>query len=259
MSQFAKSQSTYNRTNSSRHVAVRLVGNTNEQQARRPAVRQQRPNRRDRPSKLDFSAFLKAPTRVPKRDSEGFTTVKPTRRPRHRAQSPFLPNVKVNNANSFAALACDDSPSPTKQIALPKVVKPKAPTGVWGTKSAVVLENKPMKPHVAFANDSDTLMKPAAAETREYEKDSAPTEFVQMPDEEEYLKLKRSKSAWRPKSVPREEATTECARVFFDSDPMPTYIGAWADALEMEESDSEDDGIIDEDNMGRPVTDNSAW
>ncbi len=241
-------------------VKVTLVGGS--RRPKRPNRQQQHPSRYQRPNRTqqtsrNLGAFLKAPTKVAERDSEGFLKVTLKRRPqRHRAQSP-LPKVK--NTNSFAALDRDDSPSPTKQVALPKVVKPKAPTGVWGAKSAVVLEDKPMKPRVSFANDSTSLMKPTAAETREYEKGSAPTEFVQMPDEEEYLKLKRSKSAWRPKSVPREEATTECARVFFDSDPMPTYIGAWADALEMEESDSEDDGIIDEDNMGRPVTDNSAW
>ena len=46
-------------------------------------------------------------------------------------------------------------------------------------------------------------MKPTAVETREYEKDSVTTAFVKYPAEEEYLKLKRSKSAWRPKSVPQ--------------------------------------------------------
>ena len=38
----------------------------------------------------------------------------------------------------------------------------------------------------------------------------------------------------------------------FNQEPVPTYIGSWADAVD---SDSEDET----DDFGRPTTDNSAW
>ena len=253
MSQFAKSSSSRPSSNG-RRITIRLGGKQN----RRP----QRP----RPSAVNFGAFLKAPV-----DSEGFATVKSRKPRRHRAQSPLVPKEKrTNSANSFAALDRDDSPSPTHNIALPKVVKPKAPTGAWGAKSAKVIVDAPMKPRVSFANDSDTLMKPTAAETREYEKGSATTEFVEYPKEDEYLKLKRSKSAWRPKSVPqvKEECHEDVydARVslnraayeVFNQCPVPSYIGSWADAVDSD-SEDEDEIVLTTDSLGRPMTDNSAW
>ena len=105
-------------------------------------------------------------------------------------------------------------------------------------------------------------MKPTAVETREYEKGSVTTAFVKYPAEEEYLKLKRSKGAWRPKSVPQVKEDVYDARVklnraayeVFNQVPVPSYIGSWADALD---SDSEDDAELD--SIGRPMMDNSAW
>ena len=168
----------------------------------------------------------------------------------------------------------DDSPSPTHNIALPKVVKPKAPTGAWGAKSAKVIVDAPMKPRVSFANDSDNLMKPMAAETRDYYIGSATTEFVEYPKEDEYLKLKRSKSAWCPRSIAKAhlEVKEEChedvydARVslnraayeVFNQEPVPSYIGSWADALDSD-SEEEDEIVLTTDSLGRPMTDNSAW
>ena len=253
MSQFAKSSSRRPSSNG-RRITIRLGGKQN----RRP----QRP----RPSAVNFGAFLKAPV-----DSEGFATVKSRKPKRNRAQSPLVPKEKkTNSANSFAALDRDDRPSPTHNIALPKVVKPKAPTGAWGAKSSKVVADAPMKPRVSFANDSDTLMKPTAAETREYEKGSATTEFVEYPKEDEYLKLKRSKSAWRPKSVPqvKEEchedvydmrvSLNRAAYEVFNQEPVPSYIGSWADACDTD-SEDEDDIVLTTDSLGRPMTDNSAW
>ena len=238
-------------------VKVSLVGGKRQNRPNR----QRNNRRRPQPSNRSLGAFLNAP----KVDSEGFTSVKARRpRQRNRAQSPLAPKRNYN-ANSFAAL--DRSPSPpTRQVEGPKVVKAKALTGAWGAKSANVVADKPMKPRVSFANDSDTLMKPTAAETREYEKGSAPGEFIEYPAEEEYLKLKRSKSAWRPKSVPqvKEECQEDVydARVslnraayeVFNQEPVPSYIGSWADACD---SDSDDDEELD--TLGRPMTDNSAW
>ena len=231
--------------------------------------------RRPRPTGqqgYSIGAFLKASQKVaptkPRVDSDGFVMV--TKRPRNHRQSPLSRRPKRNTkcVNAFAVLAT--SPTTKKTIAGPAIVKPVAPKGVWG---------KGPKKKVSFANDSKTLMKPTPVETREYHLGSATTAFVKYPAEEEYLKLKRSKGAWRPKSVPqvKEEPKgampgtkaildTLCqedvydARVklnraayeVFNQEPVPSYIGSWADAVD---SDSEDET----DDFGRPTTDNSAW
>ena len=217
--------------------------------------------RRSRPTGQQgytIGAFLKASQKVaptkPCVDSNGFVTV--IKRNRSRRQSPLSRRVMVKpsssrTTNAFAVLAT----SPPTTIAGPAVVKPVAPKGVWG---------KGPKKKVSFANDSETLMKPTAVETREYEKGSVTTAFVKYPAEEEYLKLKRSKGAWRPKSVPqvKEECQKDvydervklnrAAYEVFNQVMVPTYIGSWADACD---SDSEDET----DDFGRPTTDNSAW
>ena len=188
-----------------------------------------------------IGAFLKASQKVvptkPRVDSDGFVMV--TKRPRNHRQSPLSRRPKRNTrcVNAFAVLAT----SPPKTIEGPAFVQPKAPKGVWG---------KGPKKKVSFANDSKTLMKPTAVETREYEKGSETTAFVKYPAEEEYLKLKRSKSAWRPKSVSqvKEEVKVKDMKHLL----TPTYIGSWADSVD---SDSENET----DDFGRPTTDNSAW
>ena len=266
MSQFAtKTQSRRQSGNKGPRVAIRLAGNTTGNSTRLP---QRHYRRRPQQTTRNLGAFLKAPSNV---DSEGFATVKRKKPRRHRAQSPLVPKGQVNNANSFAALDRDDSPSPILNVALPKVVKVKAPMGAWGAKSAKVIVDAPMKPRVSFANDSNNLMKPTAVETREYEKGSAPTEFVEYPEEEEYLKLKRNKSAWRPKSVPqvKEECHEDVydARVslnrgayeVFNQVPVPTYIGSWADACDNDSDSENEEEIVLTDSLGRPMTDNSAW
>jgi hypothetical protein len=137
---------------------------------------------------------------------------------------------------------------------------PKKVTGSWNKASKEIMTDKPMsKPRVSFANDSDSIMKPTAAETREYRTDSPPNEFVKYPAEDEYLKRKCSKGAWRPKSVTQlkdGEAVVKKALVAIKS--MPTYIGSWADAAESDdESDDEDEIVLD--HNGHPTSDNSAW
>jgi hypothetical protein len=106
-------------------------------------------------------------------------------------------------------------------------------------------------------------MKPTPVETREYEKGSATTSFVKYPAEEEYLKLKRSKGAWRPKSVSQVKEEPKSAmpgtQAILDmlcQEPTPFYIGSWADAVD---SDSDSDSEDETDDFGRPTTDNSAW
>lgn len=234
-------------------VKVTLVGGNKRQQ--RPNRPQQRSNkRRPRQSRRNLGAFLKAP----KVDSEGFTSVNGRKPRRNRAQSPLV-NKRSYNVNHFAVLERSPSP-PTRQVEGPKVVKTKAPIGAWGAKSAKVVADKPMKPRVSFANDSNNLMKPTAAETREYEKGSAPGEFIEYPDEEEYLKLKRSKSAWRPKSADKIKEDAEKAMAILSAQPkMPSYIGAWADALDSDSEDEDDEVVLSVDSQGRPATDNSAW
>ncbi len=243
MSQFAKSSSRRH-SNKERRITVRLGG------------KQNRSPQRPRPSATNFGAFIKAPV-----DREGFAMVKSRKPRRHRAQSPLVPKKRMtNSANSFAALDRDDSPSPTHNLALPKVVKSKAPIGAWGAKSAKVLADAPMKSRVSFANDSDNLIKPTAVETREYEKGSATTEFVEYPKDDEYLKLKRSKSAWRPKSVDKIKEDAEKAMAILNAQPKtPTYIGSWADACDSDSEDEEDEIVLSVDSLGRPTTDNSAW
>ena len=232
-------------------VKVTLVGGKRQQ---RPNRQQRNNRRRPRQTTRNLGAFLKAP----KVDSEGFTSVKGRRPRRNRAQSPLVAK-RSYNVNHFAAL--DRSPSPpTRQVEGPKVVKAKAPTGAWGAKSAKVVADKPMKPRVSFANDSTNLMKPTAAETREYEKGSASNEFIEYPDEEQYLKLKRSKSAWRSKSADKIKEDAEKAMAILKAQPKaPSYIGAWADAVDSDSDDDEEDQILLTDSIGRPTTDNSAW
>ena len=207
-----------------------------------------------------IGAFLKASQKVtptkPRPDSDGFVTV--TKRNRSR-KSPLSRRVTVKPSssratNAFAVLAT--SPPTEKTIVGPTIVKPKAPRGVWG---------KGPKKKVSFANDSITLMKPTPVETREYEKGSATTSFVKYPAEEEYLKLKRSKGAWRPKSVSQVKEEPKSAmpgtQAILDmlcQEPTPSYIGSWADAVDSD-SDSDSDSEDETDDFGRPTTDNSAW
>ena len=249
MSTFASRQS----NNNGRRITVRLGGKQGAQPKRPQRFNKRRPQKINR----NLGAFLKAPV-----DRDGFTTVKTRRHRRNRVQSPLVPSKKVVATNSFAVLDRDDSPSPTKQIALPKIVKPKAAMGAWAKKSANVVVEKPIKPRVSFANDSENLMKPTAVETRQFEKDSASNEFIKYPAEEEYLKLKRSKSAWRPKSVPqiKEEKVVEDAKKTLAAiAAIPTYIGSWADACDSDSEDEEDEVVLTVDSLGRPTTDNSAW
>ena len=108
---------------------------------------------------------------------------------------------------------------------------------------------------VSFKGDNvDTLMKPPC-ETKVFDA-AAPASSVSSdedtqvyPDEEEYIRKKRSKTAWKPKF----KMTTH-------NDILKTVVNeikkkSWADMADDEDSDDEDDF----DQFGRPTTDNSAW
>ncbi len=107
---------------------------------------------------------------------------------------------------------------------------------------------------VSFKGDNvDTLMKPPC-ETKIFDA-AAPASSVSSdedtqvyPDEEEYIRKKRSKTAWKPKF-----------RMTTHNDILKTVVNevkkkSWADMAD-DDSDDEDDF----DQFGRPTTDNSAW
>ncbi len=109
---------------------------------------------------------------------------------------------------------------------------------------------------VSFKGDNvDTLMKPPC-ETKVFDP-AAPASSVSSdedtqvyPDEEEYIRKKRSKTAWKPKF----QMTAHELKKKLDGEKKVKK-KSWADMCD-DESDDEDD---DFDQFGRPTTDNSAW
>jgi hypothetical protein len=208
--------------------------------------RNPRRNRYRKPSNNTIGAFVKAKTQVaPTRvDKDGFTKVNGRKPRRVRIMVNIQTPVHKQSSNPYDVLAT--SPPKKKTFALPAINKtPVKLNGAWARK-------------VSFKNDSDSLMKPTPAETREYEKGSATDKFVSYPKEDDYLKLKRSKSAWCGKSrVSKSKEDAAKALAILQAQPkMPSYIGAWADAID---SDSDDEDEVVFDSQGRPSTDNSAW
>ena len=108
---------------------------------------------------------------------------------------------------------------------------------------------------VSFKGDNvDTLMKPPC-ETKVFDA-AAPASSVSSdedtqvyPDEDEYIRKKRSKTAWKPKF----QMTPDELKKKLDGQKKVKK-KSWADICD-EESDDEDDF----DQFGRPTTDNSAW
>lgn len=108
---------------------------------------------------------------------------------------------------------------------------------------------------VSFKGDNvDTLMKPPC-ETKVFDA-AAPASSVSSdedtqvyPDEEEYIRKKRSKTAWKPKF----QMTAHELQKKLDGEKKVEK-KSWADMCD-DESDDEDDF----DQFGRPTTDNSAW
>lgn len=216
-------------------------------------------NRRNtRRNTMQLSAFIKADEKQV--DSESFVTVR--RNNKRRPKKTFMNKVRVNptvNHNRFTALD-NQSEKIIVNVDIPKVVKPKAPMGAWG--------KKPVK-KVTFAKDNvDTLMKPGATMVKVFNKDDSPktiSEKVQKyPDEEEYLKLKRSKNAWKPKvrTTPTSVTITNdwALKKLIEAQKKAPIIN-WADAVsssDEEDSDDEEEEIL-LDSHGRPQSDNSAW
>ena len=198
-----------------------------------------------KPSTNTIGAFLRAnntevaPART---ENDGFTTVKRRKPRRARVMtSKRVATLRKQSSNPYDVLAT--SPPKKRTVVLPTINStPIKLKGAWAKK-------------VSFKNDSETLMKPTPVETREYEKGSATDKFVSYPKEDEYLKLKRSKSAWRPKSVPQVKEEPKSVGSF---EPGPCYFGRRPYAVDSD-SDAEDDDEIVLDSMGRPTTDNSAW
>ena len=180
-------------------------------------------------------------------------------RPKKTFMTKVTPSNHTYNLNRFTALDNQDD-TPVLKVNIPKVVKPKAPIGVWGG-------NKPKK--VSFAQDNaNTLMKPTATQVKEFNKDDAPNtinaKVDKYPEEDEYLKLKRSNNAWKPKK--RETTSTEvevaknALKKLIDEQKKTPMIN-WADCCSSdEESDEEEeDEEIVLDQFGRPLKDNSSW
>ena len=109
---------------------------------------------------------------------------------------------------------------------------------------------------VSFKGDNvDTLMKPPC-ETKVFDT-AAPASSVSSdedtqvyPDEEEYIRKKRSKTAWKPKF----QMTAHELQKKLDGEKKVEK-KSWADMCDDESDDEEDDF----DQFGRPTTDNSAW
>jgi hypothetical protein len=118
-------------------------------------------------------------------------------------------------------------------------------------------EDDDFKPprRVSFWGDNpETIMKPPC-ETKVYHKEDPPSaissdeECQVLPDEVEYLKRKRTKTAWKPKF----QMTAHEQQKNLDAEKKVKK-KSWADMCD-DESDDEDDF----DQFGRPTTDNSAW
>jgi hypothetical protein len=130
--------------------------------------------------------------------------------------------LKKQSQNSYAVL--EESDAAVKYIALPKVVKVEEPLkGAWANK----LADKPVA-------ELKVVKEPTCA-MQEAEPEKCHEDVYDM-----------------------RVALNRRAYEVFNQEPVPSYIGSWADAC-----DSDSDGEIEEeivfDSMGRPSTDNSAW
>ena len=131
-----------------------------------------------------------------------------------------MPTVKRNDSsNPFAALSEQDD-TPRKVVALPKVVKSKAAAGSWAKKPDLNKE--------AIQQRLANMKQELAVEEQLKEDEVEMTPLLSV--KEAYAHIQKT----------------------------PTYIGAWADAVDSEdESENEEEIVLD--SFGRPETDNSAW
>ena len=204
-------------------------------------------NYRDNNTRL--SAFIKADNTM----TQEFTSVKHRGRRQHKKSlmsKVTITPTKKSVVNRFNCL--EETEETTIRVHDgPKVVKPKKPTGVWG------------KPRVKFSNDNvETLMKPQPTKVKEFYKNDAPIDIgkiQQYPAEEEYLKLKRSKNAWKPKVRNSTTSHEDALKQLIEAQKNAPMVN-WGDAVSSsdEESDDDEEEIL-LDSFGRPNTDNSAW
>ena len=132
---------------------------------------------------------------------------------------PMATVKRSSSSNPFAALSEQDD-TPRKVVALPKVVKPKVAGGSWATKPDLTKEAIQQR----LANKKQEL----AVEEQLKEDEVQMTPLLSV--KEAYAHIQKT----------------------------PTYIGAWADAVDSEdESENEEEIVLD--SFGRPETDNSAW
>ena len=119
-------------------------------------------------------------------------------------------------------------------------------------------EDDDFKPRhrVSFWGDNpETIMKPPCV-TKVYYKEDPPSaissdeECQVLPDEVEYLKQKRTNTAWKPKF--QKTAHEQQKQLDAEKQVKKTR---WADMADDEDSDDEDEF----DQFGRPTIDNSAW
>ena len=130
---------------------------------------------------------------------------------------PMATVKRSSSSNPFAALSEQDD-TPRKVVALPKVVKSKAAAGSWAKKPDLNKE--------AIQQRLANIKQELAVEEQLKEDEVQMTPLLSV--KEAYAHIQKT----------------------------PTYIGAWADAVD-NESDDEEEIVLD--GYGRPATDNSAW
>ena len=131
--------------------------------------------------------------------------------------------------NSFAVL--EENDAVVKRVALPKVVEAEQPLkGAWANKLG---SKKPVEEPTSAMPGTLAILESIISRQEEEPEKCHEDVYDQR------VKLNRG------------------AYEVFNQEPVPTYIGSWADASW--DSDSEDEEEIVYDSMGRPSTDNSAW
>ena len=164
---------------------------------------------------------LSGPNRFRRRPQKGNNHLKGWAMTDGKQQNPRpMATVKRNDSsNPFAALSEQDD-TPRKVVALPKVVKPKAAAGSWAKKPDLNKE--------AIQQRLANMKQELAVEEQLKEDEVQMTPLLSV--KEAYAHIQKT----------------------------PTYIGAWADAVDSEdESENEEEIVLD--SFGRPETDNSAW
>jgi hypothetical protein len=131
---------------------------------------------------------------------------------------------KAISHNAFSALVHDDDESTTRCVALPKVAKPTKVKGTWAKKP-------------------DLSEKAVAERLASKKQEIAEAEAEKCREDVYDARVSLNRAAYE----------------VFNQEPVPSYIGSWADAVDSEDEYSEGEFAEGCDSFGRPVTDNSAW